>query len=217
MSGASGRRFKEWAGSVGAGIWRTCQRRAARVRRIRYVPRAPGSTKLHVLTCVRRRGSGPQGRGVLDAGGASCPKSALRSGQFPMFTRRRFESGSAIRCLFVHDEIPADERLLFDGSNPTFHRSIGEDYAIRLTDRAFYLPVLRASPFRRRKCWRIPTDSIAKVSVRPWRFSTVTLNDGRRLRFITPPDSDNDEKRYDRQVVEKALQACRAAGLSTSQ
>jgi hypothetical protein len=173
----------------------------------------------------------------------------------------------------AHDAVPAGERLLFEGSNSTFHRSISDDYVLRLTDRALYLPVFRGAPFRVRKCWRIPTELIAGTDVQPWRLPTlvfvggltlvvtclsltlweiylglpelsvrsaimigglaaavsaltvmamslsdnrtefiVTLRSGQQLRFITPADSYDDEKRYDRQVLERAQQACQDAG-----
>ena len=103
---------------------------------------------------------------------------------------------------FSRLKVPSDERVLWHGSNPTFHRFF--DYGIVLSDKALYLfgPAWVIGRWK-----RVPVDLIEHVEAsRSLGQTMVTFHTAARVwRFHTPHDSYRDEMDFDAGVVQKLL------------
>lgn len=105
---------------------------------------------------------------------------------------------------FSRLKLPLGEAVLWNASNPTFHRSW--DYGLAITDEAFYLFHPFWLWFAR---WRrLPLASIKSAEFRDsrWSPSLIIRYGERTIRFRTPFDH-KDEMVFDRTNLQEAARA----------
>lgn len=109
---------------------------------------------------------------------------------------------------FTQLKLPAGETVLWNASNPTFHRSW--DYGLALTAEAFYLFHPFWLWFAR---WRrVPLASITSAEFRDSRWSPCLIIrcSERSIHFRTPYDH-KDEMAFDRMNLQEATAAINQA------
>lgn len=113
---------------------------------------------------------------------------------------------------FTRLTTPPGEEVRWYGYNPTFHRFL--DYGLVITCTAIYL--CQRSWWLMARWRRISLNDVVEVEaignhVRPGLRINRTAG---TITFHTPFDSYDDEMNFDRQVLEKAMAAIRAAKAS---